>query len=72
MKRVAFIKPYTKFSLNIKLFRKVVLVELRVNDISQCRRSYQRVAHVQNLRRGDLRRGTELEFSARTLGELER
>ena len=44
----AFIKPYAKFILNIELFRKVVLVKLRVNEISQCRRSHQRVGHVQN------------------------
>jgi hypothetical protein len=44
--RRAFVEPYVKLALNINFFRKVVLVELRVNDVSQCRRSHQRVAHV--------------------------
>ena len=41
----AFVEPYAKFVLNINFFRKVVLVELRVNEVSQCRRSHQRVGH---------------------------
>ena len=45
MKR-AFIEPYAKFILNINLFREIILVELRVNEVSQCRRSHQRVGHV--------------------------
>jgi len=42
----AFIEPYAKFTLNIKLLREIVLVKLRVNEVSQCRRSHQRVGHV--------------------------
>ena len=42
----AFIEPYAKFILNINLFREIILVELRVNEVSQCRRSHQRVGHV--------------------------
>ena len=41
-----FVEPYAEFILNIKFFRKVVLVKLRVNEVSQCRRSHQRVGHV--------------------------
>ena len=43
----AFIKPHTKLILNISFLREVILVELWVNDVSQCRRSRQRVGHVQ-------------------------
>jgi hypothetical protein len=42
----AFVEPYVKFILNIKFFREIVLVELRVDEVSQCRRSHQRVGHV--------------------------
>jgi len=42
----AFIEPYAKFILNINLFREIILVKLRVNEVSQCRRSHQRVGHV--------------------------
>jgi hypothetical protein len=42
----AFIKPYAKLILNIKFLRKVILVELRVNEVSQCRRSHQWIGHV--------------------------
>ena len=41
-----FIEPYAKFILNIKLFREIILVKLRVDEVSQCRRSNQRVGHV--------------------------
>lgn len=43
----AFIKPHTKLILNISFLREVILVELWVNEVSQCRRSRQRVGHVQ-------------------------
>jgi hypothetical protein len=42
----AFIEPNAKFILNINLFREIILVKLRVNEVSQCRRSHQRVGHV--------------------------
>ena len=44
--RRAFVEPYAKLALNINFFRKVVLVKLRVDEVSQCRRSHQRVGHV--------------------------
>ena len=44
--RRAFVEPYAKFILNINFLREVVLVELRVNEVSQCRRSHQWVGHV--------------------------
>ena len=47
---VTFVKPYTKFILNKEFFRKVVLVKLRINEISQCRRSHQWIDHVQKPR----------------------
>jgi hypothetical protein len=42
----AFVEPYAKFTLNIKLFREIILVKLRVDEVSQCRRSHQWVGHV--------------------------
>ena len=44
--RRAFVEPYAKLALNINFFRKVVLMKLRVDEVSQCRRSHQRVGHV--------------------------
>ena len=41
-----FVESYAEFILNINFLRKVVLVKLRVNEVSQCRRSHQRVGHV--------------------------
>ena len=46
-----FIEPYIKVILDIKFLREIVLMKLRVDNVSQCRRSHQRVGHVQILRK---------------------
>ena len=46
-----FIEPYIEVILDIKFLREIVLMKLRVDNVSQCRRSHQRVGHVQILRK---------------------